>query len=86
MSQFNTMDHCLNRILELFPAQSVRIARRFAEDETFRGLCEDYCLARTTLFALKKRNDNSCEADIAEYDQLISELEAEMKIALFGKS
>lgn len=65
-----------------FPSDAVMLARLYFADETFRGLCEDYCLAQSTLSAFEFRNDGSKNSEIEEYRQLLLELEREIRAAL----
>ena len=79
MSEFDAQWVYLPRILEYYPADSSLIAHLYFQNEDFRSVCEDYCLARQTLSAFEKRPDAlECE-EIDEYRTIISELDKELR-------
>jgi len=53
------------------------IRSRAEVDETLRDLCEDYRLARETLLRIKKEKPRPT-AKVAEYTNLVSDLEEEI--------
>jgi len=72
----------LPQLLERFPADAALIERLLARDDTFLSLCEDYCLAATTLARLVDSEQSGTRAEIAEYRSLVTDLEREIRATL----
>jgi hypothetical protein len=73
----------LAKVLDLFPEKSVAVRELFLRDEVFRGLCEDYALARDTLVRFQAMPDADHRPEVSDYRSLISELEKEIADMLF---
>jgi crotonobetainyl-CoA:carnitine CoA-transferase CaiB-like acyl-CoA transferase len=67
---------------ERFPSDGALVAQLLAESDSFRSLCEDFILAKTTLIKLERFQREREAAKIAEYHQLVAELENEIAEAL----
>jgi hypothetical protein len=65
-------------LLECFPRYAALLTRLLAEDDAFRTLCEDFMLAKTTLFQLEAFERTTVVAKIAEYRQIVHDLEQEI--------
>ena len=72
----------LAQVLALFPERSLHIRELFLRDESFRGLCEDYALARDTLVRFEAMPDADQRPEVPDYRSVISELEKEIATAL----
>ena len=68
----------LVQLLERFPGDSALLASLFIENAVFRAVCEDLALAKNTLQKLEAFQQEGQRPQIAEYRQLISELESEV--------
>ena len=68
----------IGQLVERFPQDAALVARLLAEDEGFRNLCEDFVLAKTTLFQLETLQRERELTKIAEYRQIVAELENEI--------
>lgn len=64
-------------VLLRFPTHSRTIRRLMVEDETFRGIVEDFNLAANTLINMKNRTPVNLDR-LKEYTRLVTELEAEI--------
>lgn len=67
----------LRRVCERFPALQDHVASRFASDETFRELCEDYDVCAATLARLHTRYPEP-NGMLDEYAALLLRLEREL--------
>jgi hypothetical protein len=67
----------LKRICERFPALRDQAAIRFAFDETFRELCEDYDVCAISLAHIEA-SDRRPEGILDEYAALLLRLEREL--------
>jgi len=72
----------MNQLSEHFPDDAVLIALLLIQSDAFRNLCEDFILAKSTLDNLDKFQRQQQAAKIAEYRQLVTELEKEIAEAL----
>ena len=72
----------LAQVLALFPERSLHIRELFLRDESFRGLCEDYALARETLVRFEALPDADRRPEVPDYRSVISELEKEIAVML----
>lgn len=70
-------------VFERFAENSDAVARLIVADESFRTVCEDYVIARTTLAGFLKTAAAERRAEIADYTTLVAELEHELA-ALLG--
>ena len=82
MTETTTRRPDLAQVLDLFPEKSVAVRERFLRDEAFRGLCEDYALARDTLVRFEAMPDADHRPEVPDYRTVISELETEIATAL----
>ena len=71
------MNPCLRIVSERFPLLRERLARRFAREESFRDLCEDYETCASTL-ARFESGGPSAEGLRHEYAALLLRLEHEV--------
>lgn len=86
MAETTTRRPDLAQVLDLFPEKSVAARELFLRDEVFRGLCEDYALARDTLVRFEAMPDADQRPEVPDYRSLISELEKEIADMLFDPS
>jgi hypothetical protein len=70
------------QVLERFPRDAAVVAQLLVESETFRVVCEDYALARSTLARLEQSNQAREPPEVADYRSLVVELEKEIAEAL----
>jgi hypothetical protein len=68
----------LAQVVERFPKSAALLRRLALRDQTFRGLCEDYALARASLAGFEARPDAAERPEIADYRTIIAELEGEI--------
>lgn len=73
----------LAHVLDLFPEKSIAVRELFLRDEVFRGLCEDYALARDTLVRFEAMPDADQRPEVPDYRSIIFELEKEIADILF---
>ena len=71
-----------NQLLERFPDDAALIALLLIQSDAFRSLCEDLVLAKSALANLDAFQRQQQAAKIAEYRQLVAELENEIAEAL----
>lgn len=69
-------------VLALFPEQSLTIRKLFLRNESFRGLSEDYALARAALARFEALPDAGQRPEVPEYRAVIRELETEIAVML----
>ena len=72
----------MNQLLERFPDDAALVAFLLVQSEAFRNLCEDLILAKSALANLDRFQRQQQAAKIAEYRQLVAELENEIAEAL----
>jgi hypothetical protein len=72
----------LAQLLERFPSEAALVTRLLAEDDGFRTVCEDFVLARRTLEQLEAFQREVQRTKVAEYRQLVADLEREISQAL----
>ena len=65
-------------VVERFPEKAALVRRLALRDEDFRGLCEEYALAKESLATFEARPDAAVRPEIAEYRTVIAELEREI--------
>ena len=82
MTETTTGRNDLSRVLDLFPEKAVAARELFLRDEAFRGLCEDYALARDTLVRFEAMPDAEQRPEVPDYRTVISELEKEIAVML----
>ena len=68
----------VSRIIERFPEHAIGIRESFLRDERFRSVCTEYCLACESLARFEALSDARHSEVIAEYRNLIGELETEL--------
>jgi hypothetical protein len=72
----------VSQLLERFPEDAALVARMFVESDGFRGMCEDLVLAKSTLVELESFQRGREPTKIAEYRQLVADLEGEIAEAI----
>lgn len=72
----------LASVLERFPQKAILIRQLVLKNPEFRSICEDYAAALNTLAHFRARPDAADRPEVAEYEVLIAELEAELVAAL----
>lgn len=72
----------LTPVLDRFPDDAKLVRRLSVESEAFRGMCEDYALARTTLAQLEALAQEGEHPRISDYRTLVEDLEKEIVNAL----
>ena len=66
------------RVVKRFPRRERSIKSLFRTSESFRTLCEDYCLCTQALERWKAADTEVSQARAAEYSALMEGLEAEL--------
>ena len=69
----------LSQIIARFPDDGALIRRLALKDETFRGICEEYALARASLSWFEALPDASSRPEVADFRSLIPGLELEIE-------
>ncbi|WP_137126311.1 hypothetical protein [Roseomonas sp. HF4] len=69
----------LESALDAFPEHAAFVRRLFLADRAFRSACEDYRLAREGLAAFGRLSNDTPRPEVADYQRLVRELEAEMR-------
>lgn len=73
----------LTAVIERFPERAALVRRLATEDETFRGICEDFALACSTMVRLSALSDaDRNPAVVADYELLIADLEKDIADAI----
>jgi hypothetical protein len=72
----------ITQFLEGLSETSSLAERLLTTDASFRGLCEDFALAKTTLDTLESFQSAHALPKIAEYRKLVAELGNEIATAL----
>lgn len=67
------------QIVARFPEDGVLIRRLILKDETFRAMCEEYVLARTSLSWFEALPDGNSRREVADYRALIPGIELEIE-------
>lgn len=67
------------QVLDRFPDATGVLLDRYRSDRTVRALCHDLDLAFASLARFQSRPDASVRAEIADYSQMIVELEDELR-------
>jgi hypothetical protein len=75
----------LSHIIARFPDDAALIRRLVLKSEMFRGICEEYKLARESLSWFEGRPDAPNRPEIADFRSIISGLEWEIE-QLLAKS
>ena len=70
------------RVLERFPREAGLVRQLLLSSPDFQSICEDYVAALDTLARFRARPDASERPEVAEYEGLIGELEAELAQAI----
>lgn len=70
----------LDKVLERFPEYGALIRRLVLQDKSFRGLCEDYVAACSSLAWFQSAKE--ARPEVAEFALLIHQLEEEISNAL----
>ncbi len=78
MARLDVAQPDLTAVFERFPDDAVLIRRLVLKDGTFRSICDDYGLARTTLAKFEKLPDAANRPEVPDYQVLIAELEKEI--------
>lgn len=69
----------LTHVLARFPDQEALIRRLAGEDPSFRGTCDDYALARTTLSMFEREVPSKrLTAEVLDYRTIVADLEKEI--------
>lgn len=66
-------------IIARFPKDGVLIRRLLLRDETFRAICEEYMLARTSLSWFEALPNGNDRQEVADFRALIPGLELEIE-------
>ncbi|WP_442579361.1 hypothetical protein ACSBOB_28350 [Mesorhizobium sp. ASY16-5R] len=69
----------LTQIIARFPNDGGLIRRLILRDETFRGICEEYMLARASLSWFEALPDGANRLEVADFRALIPGLETEIE-------
>ena len=78
MSRSDPAHAGLALVLELFQQEAATVRQLALRDRAFRGLCEDYALARASLAGFEAREDAAERPEIGDYRTVIAELEGEI--------
>ena len=84
MSRSDAVHNGLALVLERFPEKAVVVRRLVLRDAGFRGICEDYALAREGLATFEARPDAAMRPEVADYQTVIAELEHEIAALVSG--
>jgi hypothetical protein len=76
----------LDAIITHFPDKGLLIRRLCLSDPSFRGLCDEYGLARMCLVRFEGMNDAAHALEIEEYRSVIAALEGEISGFLLRSS
>ncbi len=76
----------LSRVIARFPERALGIREHFLRDARFRTVCKEYCLACDSLARFEALTDARHKQVIAEYRNLIGELETELTEQLPGSA
>ena len=68
----------LDQVLARFPDRAETIRRLYLANDGFRSACADHGLALAALSAFEARPDSGSRPEVAEYRQLIRDLESEL--------
>jgi hypothetical protein len=68
----------MDQLLKFFPDDAGLVARMYAESPAFRSICEDLILADSALASLEAVQQERELAKVAEYRQLVLELQREI--------
>lgn len=82
MAQAHAAPTGLAQAIGRFPERARQLRQLAQRDEGFRGLCEDYALARASLARFEALPNSVERPEIADYRQVIAELEREIETAL----
>jgi hypothetical protein len=77
MGQVDFSQAGLAHAMARFPGSSKDLRRLALSDPEFRGLCEDYALAKQSLARFEARPDAAERPEVADYRSVIAELELE---------
>lgn len=66
------------RVLERFPRKAAIVRQLLLSSPEFQSICEDYVAALDTLAHFRARPDAGERPEVAEFEELISELEVEL--------
>lgn len=69
----------IDRVIERFPEMASTARALYLRDERFRSICDDLSLAFASLQAFEQRPDANARPEIADYRQVLEELEAELE-------
>jgi hypothetical protein len=72
----------LSQLIARFPGDSVLIRQLMLRDETFRGICEDYMLAKASLSWFEAQPNAEGRPEVADFRSLIPSLELEIETFL----
>jgi len=69
----------LSQVAARFPRDSALIRRLMLRDETFRGICEEYVLAKASLSWFETQPNADSRPEVADFRSLIPSLELEIE-------
>ena len=78
MSEAGSSPSHMRQLLKFFPDETALVARMYAESPVFRSICEDLILADSALASLEAVQQERELAKVAEYRQLVLELQKEI--------
>ena len=70
----------LTHIIARYPGDGTLIRRLLLKDETFRGVCEEYLLARASLSWFEA--NAASRPEVVEFRSLVPSLESEIEVLL----
>ena len=70
---------CLFHVLRRFPTRWDVIKRLFRENEEFHSICEDYGLCAEALKRMKESTSEEAPARRREYEELMADLDSEIR-------
>lgn len=68
----------LSRLMLRWPARRAVLASRAETDDEFASLCEIYAEAHHALEIWRRSNHSLADARVAEYQELVAEIEGEL--------
>ena len=69
----------LTQLIARFPSDGVLIRQLMLSDETFRGICEEYMLAKASLSWFEAQPNADSRPEVADFRSLVPSLELEIE-------
>lgn len=76
------MSDFLDPVLKKYPKEASKVRERALRDPLFRSACQDYCDTYAALQNWRVSGSPTSQERIAEFSQILKEIEAEIEEAL----